>query len=106
MKQINVIKENCIGCGACVAIDKAHFEFDKDGKSNVISNENLESENLLNAMESCPTSAIELIEVNTENQENKSNEEVCESCEEEACECTECDCDECKHHQNENDTEK
>ena len=50
MKQINVIKENCIGCGACVAIDPEHFEFDDDGKSSVITQENIESTNVLNAI--------------------------------------------------------
>ena len=60
MKEIKVLKDTCIGCGACVAIDDQHFEFDEDGKSNVISNENLESEELANAIESCPVGAISL----------------------------------------------
>ena len=60
MKEIKVLKDVCIGCGACVAIDDEHFEFDEDGKSNVISNENLDSEELANAVESCPVSAISI----------------------------------------------
>ena len=100
MEKINVSKERCIGCGACVAIDPEHFEFN-DNKSSVISNENLESENLINAIESCPTSAIEKIE-ETENIENTEditcdNEECdCADCNCENCDCNdECDCDDC-----------
>ena len=96
MKKINVSEERCIGCGACVAIDPEHFEFNDEGRSHVISNENLESENLVNAIESCPTSAIEMVE------SDEVQEEVCETCEEENCECDSCDCAECAHHQEEN----
>jgi len=101
MKKINVSEERCIGCGACVAIDPEHFEFNDNGKSSAITNENLESENLVNALESCPTSAIEMIEV-----EEETTEEVCENCEnceneecEEECNCSDCECNECAHHQ-------
>ena len=110
MKQINVIKENCIGCGACVAIDPEHFEFDDDGKSSVISNENLESSNLINAIESCPTSAIEMVETDTETTPTETAEESCENCdcgecEEETCTCEECDCTECEHNNQEENNE-
>lgn len=100
MKKINVSEERCIGCGACVAIDSQHFEFNEEGKSSVITSENLESENLVNAIESCPTSAIEMIEEQDETAEKEVCDSCCEkdecNCEEE-CECSECDCDECKH---------
>lgn len=86
MKKVNVSKDRCIGCGACVAIDPEHFEFDEEGKSSVISNENLESENLVNAIESCPTSAIEMIE--------ETEEDASTGCECEDCECENCDCEE------------
>lgn len=93
MKQINVSKDRCIGCGACVAIDSEHFEFNEEGKSSVINNENLESENLLNAVESCPTCAIEIKETDnseiTNEQEENSDTEECD-CEE--CHCEHCDC--------------
>ena len=98
MKKINVIKENCIGCGACVAIDPEHFEFDEEGKSSVITNENIESENLVNAIESCPTCAIETIE--TEERE-QIKVETPEMSEEAICECDECDCTECECHHHE-----
>lgn len=60
MKKLNV-NENCIGCGMCVAIDPEHFEI-VDGLSNAISNENLESSDLDNAISSCPTAAIKIEE--------------------------------------------
>ena len=62
MKKLFVNKEACIGCGACVAIDSEHFDFDEDGLSKVISNENVESSDASNAVSSCPTNAISYIE--------------------------------------------
>ena len=38
MKKIIVNDETCIGCGACIAIDSEHFDFDSDGRSYAISN--------------------------------------------------------------------
>ena len=65
MKKLEV-NENCIGCGMCIAIDNEHFDF-QDNLSHVISNENLESDNLKNAIASCPVGAINVIEdVNNE----------------------------------------
>lgn len=79
MKKVKVSAEACIGCGACVAIDPDHFEFDDNGLSHAINQENLETEELQNAIESCPTSAIAIHEV---------SEVECE----ENCDCTECNC--------------
>lgn len=109
MKKINVSEERCIGCGACVAIDPEHFEFNDEGKSTPITNENLESENLVNAIESCPTSAIEMVEEaeNNCNCPNGSEEEcTCENCECEEdgtcdnpdCNCNPCTCENCECH--------
>ena len=89
MKKINVSQERCIGCGACVAIDPEHFAFNDEGRSFALTSENLESSNLVNAMESCPTSAIEVME----------NEGTCD-CDEECdcdddCECVDCHCEDC-----------
>ena len=64
MKKLKVLTENCIGCGACVGIDPEHFDFNDDGLSHVISEENLESEALQNAIESCPVSIISIEEEN------------------------------------------
>ena len=107
MKKIKVNLDKCIGCGACVAIDPEHFDFDDEGRSNVISSENIESENLTNAIESCPTSAISIVEescncgcegctCDTTDDCNCGCEECnCETCD---CECDEedeCDCNKC-----------
>ncbi len=99
MKQIKVSQERCIGCGACVAIDPEHFEFNEEGKSSVINQENIESENVLNAIESCPTSAIELVEIENEelNNEKECKSSECENeCDQENCHCKHC------HEENEN----
>ena len=60
MDILDVEKSKCIGCGASVSIDDEHFDFDDDGLSQVISNDNLKSERLKDAIESCPTNAIRL----------------------------------------------
>lgn len=63
MKKLNV-NENCIGCGACVAIAPTCFEFTEEGLAasilDEIDNELLET--ALEALNSCPTSAIEISE--------------------------------------------
>jgi ferredoxin len=86
MKKINVNKNSCIGCGACVAIDPEHFDFDDNGRSNVINNDNLDSTNLTNAIESCPTSAISI-------GEDDDNEIISDEVEE-------CHCSNCEHNCN------
>lgn len=78
MKKIIVNQDACIGCGACISIDPAHFDFNEDGLSEAINNDNLDSAELLNAKESCPTCAISI----TESEDNcKCNECNCENCE-------------------------
>lgn len=61
MKKL-IVNENCIGCGMCVAIDPEHFEIE-DGLSKEISNENLDSTDLKNAIDACPVAAIEVNEM-------------------------------------------
>ena len=71
MKKIKVLTDQCIGCGACVGIDPEHFDFNEDGLSHVISEENLESEDLKDAIDSCPVGIISLEESTEEfNSEN------------------------------------
>ena len=60
MDMLQVEKEKCIGCGACISIDEEHFDWDDEGLSMAISNNNLKSEQLQDAIESCPTGAIML----------------------------------------------
>ena len=61
MKEIK-INDNCIGCGACVAIDSEHFDFNEEGLSSVISNENIDTDEVKNAVASCPVNAISIEE--------------------------------------------
>lgn len=74
MKKIIVDKTLCIGCGACVAIDENHFEFDSDGLS-VAKNEDVNNVDptLASAIETCPTSAIKVAEVENDNAQELSN---------------------------------
>ncbi len=91
MKNIIVDENACIGCGACISIDPEHFTFSDDGLSEVISNENCETEDLQNAIESCPTNAICT-------NDNANNENChCENCNCKDCECSEeeCNCEGC-----------
>lgn len=55
-----VIRDNCIGCGACQAIAPNIFEIDDEGLSKVVKEE-IDKENeedFKDALESCPTGAI------------------------------------------------
>lgn len=55
-----VIRDNCIGCGACQAIAPNIFEIDDEGLSKVITEEVKaeDVEDFKDALESCPTGAI------------------------------------------------
>jgi len=65
-----VAKEECIACGACVAIAPEIFDFDDEGYAqNILSNDEntgtvaisktLESD-LMDAVEGCPTEAVKV----------------------------------------------
>lgn len=59
--KVKVNEDACIGCGACCAICDEVFEMNDEGLSSVIVdevNEELE-DNVKEAIESCPTGAIE-----------------------------------------------
>lgn len=62
MKNLLLNSDDCIGCGCCIAVDPEHFEFNEDGLAKVINSDNLETNSLINAVESCPTNAISLLE--------------------------------------------
>ena len=79
MKELFVNKEACIGCGMCVSIDEEHFDLDENGLSGVISQENIETESVENAISSCPTGAISYVE--------KGHNPKCH--------CENCTCDDC-----------
>ncbi len=87
MKKIKVNHEACIGCGACVAIAPDYFEFNDEGLSKPKKQDNLESPDLQNAIDSCPTSAISVGEAQENEFLDGTNEDNCE-----------CDgCDHCGH---------
>ena len=68
MKKVKVLKDVCIGCGACGAICSEVYEIDDDGLAKVIVDEVPEEvmEDAIDALENCPTSAIVEVEENDE----------------------------------------
>lgn len=76
---IKVDESKCIGCGACVAIDSEHFDFDENGLSKVISQDmtNFSAD----VIDSCPVGAISIenAEENIETQEEVTTEQIEES---------------------------
>ena len=92
MGNLKVNEEQCIGCGACVAIDSEHFDFNDNGLSSVIKQDNLDSANLKSAMESCPTGAISIGNDSCECEDKECG--CCDNCTgEETCDCG---CDNCE----------
>ena len=59
--KVVINRDNCIGCGACESIEPSVFQLDDEGISTVIEENvaNASEEVLKDAIESCPTSAIE-----------------------------------------------
>ena len=59
--KIRVNQEACIGCGACCAIAEDLFDLNEEGLSVTLVDEVSEEqkEDCIDAMESCPTGAIE-----------------------------------------------
>ncbi len=62
--KVKVDKNLCIGCGACQAIEPSVFELEDDGLAKAIDEEIKEDikENVIDALEGCPTSAISEVE--------------------------------------------
>ena len=84
MKKLIVNDDVCIGCGACVACDPTHFDFNENGLSSVINNDNLDAKELQNAIASCPVNAIKI--------ENCCCDENC-NCKDDNCTCDDdCTC--------------
>lgn len=88
MKKLKVNTEGCIGCGACVGLDPKHFDFNEEGLSVVISEENINPEKIQTVIESCPVSVISY-------EEDERNACSCRECHcEEPCECEDhCECE-------------
>ncbi|MCI8394526.1 MAG: ferredoxin [Bacilli bacterium] len=102
MKKIVVQTDSCIGCGACIGIDAEHFEFSDDGFSVVKSQEHLDSEALMNAIDACPVAIISLEETDNDSDVEKifNEEKICD-CNHEDClkECYDgnCNCEQCNN---------
>lgn len=83
MKKVKVLKDVCIGCGACQAICSEVYEIGDDGLAEVIVEEVPEQveEDAMDALENCPTAAIvevdeeENIETDTKKDEKAKTEE-------------------------------
>ncbi len=60
---INVDENKCIGCGACIAIDNEHFDFNDQGLSTVVKQEVTDS--VKEAKDACPVNAITVEEQNS-----------------------------------------
>lgn len=57
--KVKVNADSCIGCGACAAICDEVFEINDEGISEVIAEPtNDNSDQVVDAIESCPTGAI------------------------------------------------
>lgn len=63
--QVRVINDKCIGAASCVAVAAMTFRLNDANKADIIDQDgNLDTEKLL-AAQSCPTSAVEVIEMAT-----------------------------------------
>lgn len=63
--QVRVINDKCIGAASCVAVAAMTFRLNDANKADIIDQDgNVDTEKLL-AAQSCPTSAIEVIDVET-----------------------------------------
>ena len=62
--KVKVNKDACIGCGACCAVAEDIFEIDDEGLSQAKVEEVPEdkTESAQDAIDSCPTGAIEKVE--------------------------------------------
>ena len=65
--KVKVNQGNCIGCGACESICPEVFQLNDDGLSTVITEDfsNVDEASLTDAVEGCPTGAIEKVEEET-----------------------------------------
>lgn len=63
--QVKVINDKCIGAASCVAVAAMTFRLNDANKADILDQDgNLDEEKLL-AAQSCPTAAIEVIDIQT-----------------------------------------
>jgi ferredoxin len=55
---INIDKEKCIGCSACVAVAPKSFQMNEENKAEVIDPIGDDETTIKNAVDSCPMGAI------------------------------------------------
>lgn len=60
--QVSVINDKCISAASCVAIAPGVFELDEAGIARVISQDGNDDETKLLAAQSCPTSAVIVVD--------------------------------------------
>lgn len=60
MKKVEIIKPACISCGICMQMNNEVFDYDADGKSEVI--KQLVNDEVINIANMCPTGAIKITE--------------------------------------------
>ena len=62
--KVVVNRDNCIGCGACEVVCGKVFQIDDEGISKVICEnfDEVDQNELTEAIEGCPTSAIQKVE--------------------------------------------
>lgn len=63
--QVKLTRPKCIGAASCVAISPDVFALDEKMLVEFVNSENPSSSELLLAAQSCPTAAIEIIEIKT-----------------------------------------
>ncbi len=81
MKGFIVEQDKCIGCGACVAIDGKHFDFNDEGLSHVINNDDINEKEALEIVEVCPTGAISYdVIANNDNKNIENQDNCCNDC--------------------------
>ncbi|MCA9372794.1 ferredoxin [Candidatus Woesebacteria bacterium] len=66
--KVSVINEKCISAASCVAIAPGVFELDEEGIARIISQDGNDDESKLLAAQSCPTSAIIVVDTETDKQ--------------------------------------
>ncbi len=69
MEKLKVDQSKCIGCGACVGVAPTYFDFNDNGLSEAIKQDELENEEVHQAIEMCPVNAITKEEVEEQKEE-------------------------------------